>query len=67
MEDNVKLSIAMELIDKEIANLNIQLSENSESVLKNKLNYLLTLKDSIYSGSFDGIDEFLEKYKEDKL
>lgn len=67
MEDNVKLSIAMELIDKEIANLNIQLSENSESILKDKLNYLLMLKDSIYSGSFDGIDEFLEKYKEDKL
>ena len=67
MKDNVKLSIAMELIDKEIANLNIQLSENSESILKDKLNYLLMLKDSIYSGSFDGIDEFLEKYKEDKL
>ena len=67
MEDNVKLSIAMELIDKEIANLNIQLSENSESTLKDKLDYLLMLKDSIYSGSFDGIDEFLEKYKEDKL
>ena len=64
MEDNVKLSIAMELIDKEIANLNIQLSENSESILKDKLNYLLMLKDSIYSGGFDGIDEFLEKYTE---
>ena len=67
MEDKVKLSIAMELIDKEIANLNIQLSENSESILKDKLDYLLMLKNSIYSGSFDGIDEFLEKYKEDKL
>ena len=52
---------------KTIANLNIQLSENSESTLKDKLDYLLMLKDSIYSGSFDGIDEFLEKYKEDKL
>ena len=67
MKDNVKLSIAMELIDKEIANLNIQLSESPESVLKNKLNYLLTLKDAIYSGNLDEIDEFLEKYKEDKL
>lgn len=67
MKDNVKLSIAMELIDKEITYLNIQLSDNPDLTLENKLNYLLNLKNSIYSGNIDGIDEFLEKYKEDEL
>lgn len=67
MEDKIKLSIAMELIDKEISNLNIQLSKNSDSNLQNKLNYLLKLKSSIYSGNLNGINEFLEKYKEDNL
>ena len=62
MKDNVKLSIAMELIDKEIANLNIQLSDNPDLTLENKLHYLLNLKNSIYDGKIDGIDEFLEKY-----
>lgn len=67
MEDKTKLAIAMEIIEKKIAALNIKLSENSDPVSENKLNYLLNLKNLIYSGSFDGIDEFLEKYKEDKL
>ena len=67
MEDKTKLAIAMEIIEKKITALNIKLSENSDPVSENKLNYLLNLKNLIYSGSFDGIDEFLEKYKEDKL
>lgn len=67
MKDNIKLSIVMNLLDKEIAKANEQITQNSTIELENKLNYLLDLKNSIYSGSLDGIDEFLEKYKEDKL
>lgn len=67
MEENIKLSIAIQIIEKEIASLNIKLSENSNPILNDKLNYLLKLKNSINSGSLDGIDELLEKYKEDKL
>ena len=57
----------MNLLDKEIANVNEKITQNSTIELENKLNYLLNLKNSIYLGSLDGIDEFLEKYKEDKL
>lgn len=67
MKDNIKLSIVMNLLDKEIANVNEKITQNSTIELENKLNYLLNLKNSIYLGSLDGIDEFLEKYKEDKL
>lgn len=67
MKDNIKLSIVMNLLDKEIANVNEKITQNFTIELENKLNYLLDLKNSIYLGSLDGIDEFLEKYKEDKL
>ncbi len=64
MEENMKLSVIMDLLNKEIAKVNSEITENSTLELNNKLNYLLNLKDSIYSGNIDGIDEFLRKYKE---
>ena len=44
MEDKTKLAIAMEIIEKKITALNIKLSENSDPVSENKLNYLLNEK-----------------------
>ena len=67
MKDIIKLSVAMDLLDKEIAKLNSQLAELSDPLLTSKLDYLLNLKNEIYSGNLCGIDDFLEKYKEDKL
>ena len=68
MENNIKLSVAMDLLNQEICKLNMYLAENqNDQISKDKLNHLLDLKNSIYAGNLDGIDEFLEKYKENNL
>lgn len=67
MENSIKLSIAMDLLNKEIAKLNSELSKSDNDLLNDKLNYLLELKNSIYLGNLNGVDEFLERYKENKL
>ena len=68
MEENiVKLSVIMDLLNKEIAKINTRLSVSPDEQQDNYLNYLLTLKQSIYSGDLSGIDEFLKKYKENNL
>ncbi len=68
MNENIKLSVVMELLNKEIVKVNSVLKDNNtDSILNEKLNYLLNVKKSIYSGNNDVINEFLEKYKENKL
>ena len=67
MEEDIKLSVVMELLNKEIAKVNANIVTNTTTELKNKLSYLLNLKKEIYLGNLDGINEFLEKYKENKL
>ena len=67
MEENIKLSVVMELLNKEIAKTNANIVTNTTTELENKFSYLLNLKKEIYLGNLDGINEFLEKYKENKL
>ena len=67
MEENMKLSVIMDLLNKEIAKLNSEIAETNNPDLNGKLDYLLNLKNSIYSGNIDEIDEFLKRYKENSL
>lgn len=67
MESNIKLSITMDLLNKEIAKINSRLAKTQNNSLNNKLKYLLNLKNSIYLGDLSGVDEFLKKYKESNL
>lgn len=67
MEEDIKLSVVMELLNKEIATTNSTIVMGSTTELENKLEYLLDLKKKIYLGNLEGINEFLEKYKENKL
>ncbi len=67
MEDDIKLTVVMELLNKEIAKTNSNLVSSSTAELENKLKYLLDLKKQINLGNLEGINEFLEKYKENKL
>ncbi|MGN1298789.1 MAG: hypothetical protein ACI4UE_02255 [Candidatus Scatovivens sp.] len=67
MESNIKLSITMDLLNKEIAKINSKLVKAQNDSLNDKLKYLLNLKASIYLGDLSGVDEFLEKYKESNL
>ena len=67
MEEDIKLSVVIELLNKEIAKTNSNLVSSSTAELENKLEYLLDLKKQINLGNLEGINEFLEKYKENKL
>ena len=67
MKEEIKLTVVMELLNKEIAKTNSNLVSSSTAELENKLEYLLDLKKQINLGNLEGINEFLEKYKENKL
>ena len=67
MKEDIKLTVALELLNKEIAKTNSRLASSSTAELENKLEYLLDLKKQINLGNLEGINEFLEKYKENKL
>ena len=67
MKEDIKLTVVMELLNKEIAKTNSNLVSSSAAELENKLEYLLDLKKQINLGNLEGINEFLEKYKENKL
>jgi len=67
MKEDIKLTVVMELLNKEIAKTNSNLVSSSTAELENKLEYLLDLKKQINLGNLEGINEFLEKYKENKL
>lgn len=67
MEEDIKLSVVMELLNKEIAKTNSNIVINTTKELENKLAYLLSLKKKIYLGNLEGVNEFLENYKENKL
>ena len=67
MDEDIKLTVVMELLNKEIAKTNSRLASSSTAELENKLEYLLDLKKQINLGNLEGINEFLEKYKENKL
>ena len=67
MEEDIKLTVVMELLNKEIAKTNSAIVTNSTVDLENKLQYLLGLKKKIHLGNLEGVNEFLEKYKENKL
>lgn len=67
MKEDIKLTVVMELLNKEIAKTNSSLVSSSTAELENKLEYLLDLKKQINLGNLEGINEFLEKYKENKL
>lgn len=67
MEEDIKLTVVMELLNKEIAKTNSAIVISSTTELENKLEYLLDLKKKIHLGNLEGVNEFLEKYKEDKL
>lgn len=68
MDGAIKFSVVMELLNKQIAKTNSLLYKNTDDEkLSASLEYLLNFKKEILSGDFNGVDEFLEKYKENNL
>jgi len=65
MENSTKFNLIIEKLNQKIANLNIQLSKNSNNIeLQNKLNELLEDKERVYKGTVKDLDELTLKYGE---
>ncbi len=63
MENNIKFNLIIEKLNEKIANLNIELSKNSNNInLQNELHILLTDRDIIYKGSSSQLEELIKKY-----
>lgn len=57
MENSTKFNLIIEKLNQKIANLNIQLSKNSNNIeLQNKLNELLEDKERVYKGTVKDLD-----------
>ena len=65
MESGVDLSIAIEIIERKIANLNMKIVENNaNSALKEELDELLNMKKEIYKGNKLLINKIVNNEKE---
>jgi hypothetical protein len=59
MDNDIELSVAINLIERKIANLNIKMVDNPSEETKKKLDKYLTLKKEIYSGNVSRIKEII--------
>ena len=65
MESGVDLSIAIEIIERKIANLNMKIVENNANpALKEELDELLNMKKEIYKGNKLLINKIVNNEKE---
>ena len=51
MDNNIDLSVAINLIDRKIASLNLKILENKTPELQNELEKYLKIKKEIYEGN----------------
>ncbi len=59
MKNNIDLSVAIEIIEKKIADLNIKITKDYSSELEKELNVLLNVKKEIYKGNTQAIKKVL--------
>ena len=64
MDNNIKFSIALENLNKKIAELNIKISKDLNNILlKNELSILLTDRDILFKGTDNKkIESLMDKY-----
>lgn len=64
MENNMKFSLAIDYLNKKIAELNIKISKDSENEsLKNELSILVTDRDKLFkSSNIEELEKLVEKY-----
>ncbi len=67
MEDNLKFTIAVDNLDKKIAELNIKISKNpNNNVIIQELNGLLNDREKIFKGNAKDLKILIEKYASKK-
>ncbi len=63
MENSVKFTLVVNILDRKIAKLNIKILENSNNIeLKKELEELLNDRNLIYKGNINDVEKIIEKY-----
>lgn len=63
MENSIKFTLVVNILDRKIAKLNIKISENSNNIeLKKELEELLNDRDLLYKGNINDVEKIIEKY-----
>ena len=66
MQNHVKLEIALEVVTNKIANIVNKMKENETEELKERLQYLLDLKNQAYKGNFKAVETILKEGNENE-
>jgi len=61
MDDSVNLSVAIHIVDRKIANLNLKLLKTPTIELKDELEKYLNIKKEIYKGNKTLIDKVINE------
>lgn len=63
MENNIKFTLIINILDRKIAELNIQLSKDYNNIqLKKELEILLNEREILYKGNINQVEKIIEKY-----
>ena len=63
MDDSMVLTIAINILERKIATLNIQLAKDYNSDLENELQELLKCREEIYKGNKSLIDKIINDFE----
>jgi hypothetical protein len=63
MDNNIKFTVTVDKLNRMISELNIKISKDVENAdLRNKLNELISDKNTLYKGSAEEYKKIIEKY-----
>lgn len=64
IKDDINLSVALNILDRKIAKLNMEIVKNPENIeLKNNLNYFLNMRKEISKGNAELIKKVIDEAK----
>ena len=63
MDDSMVLTIAINILERKIATLNIQLAKDYNSDLENELKELLKYREEIYKGNKSLVDKIINDFE----
>ncbi|MCI8310241.1 MAG: hypothetical protein HFJ45_08840 [Clostridia bacterium] len=64
MDDNIELSVAIDLLNRKIARLNIKMANTPDSKTKDELEKYLKIKKEIFKGNTEIIKQIIKNKEE---
>ena len=62
MDKNIAFSLIIDILNRKISELNIKLSKNENSEIRNSLDELLADRKALYEGDSETVQSILKKY-----